>query len=414
MRSIYLLSPLLCLSMVAYATTSPDQYRQQVVEYSWDIKSAEQGIISADQSLAIKRVALLPNLSSSGRFYYNMRHVVGARDWHFNFEPQIIETLYGGGVLRADVEGAKLTTAKARYEAEYTRLEVEYAADYAYWNLWAMSRYREVMGEYVEIIRSEEEVTQRRYTEGYISKGNLLMISSRLSEAEYEYISSEQSRLTALNNFNTLRGRGADDSVRLIGVDMSLLAPLPRRIPLGEVVANRPDYSSQLLSEQVASATTRSARGAYNPQLRGGLSGSWHTNTPNVSGSTHLDGTLFVELSMPIFHFGERRKTTALYRTAERVAHINSEILYDKISQDEGDAWVMLVESRAQASAATRSLQIASENLDLSTYSYNEGEVSVVELIQSQISWIDIYTNVINSHYNYMVALSYYRFITCQ
>ncbi|MFR9672643.1 MAG: TolC family protein, partial [Rikenellaceae bacterium] len=251
------------------------------------------------------------------------------------------------------------------------------------------------------------------YDEGYISKGDLLMIEARLSEAEYSLTSAEQSRQTAQNNLNVLRG--VDPSVE---VSLSDIRPdsmsLPLRATIEEVIMRRPDYEALRLTELAAEAATKAVRGVYNPQLYGGVSGSWRSNTPNYTGSTTIDGAVFVELSVPIFHFGERRKAVAASRKSEQISAINSSILLDSITGDESNAWVSVVESRAQMSAAARSLQIASENLDISTYSYNEGEVSIVELLTAQISWIQIYTNAIDSEYRYQIALAYYGFVAAQ
>ncbi len=393
---------------ISAETLSPERYREEVKGYSWDIKSAEVAIDSAESYLAYEKVARLPNLSSAGRFTYNLHNQDETKDWFFYLEPQIIQTIYGGGVARADIKGARLKSEIARYTADYTTLEVYYTADYAYWSLWAMSRYREAIGEYVSIIRSEVEAISRRYEEGYIAKGDLLMISARLSEAEYSLTSADGDRLIALNTLNILRGATPDEEVTLISIDNSSLPPLIERVEVADLVARRPDYTAQLLSEGVAHASTQATRGAYNPQLKGGATGSWRTLTPNASGATQLGGTLFVELSMPIYHFGERRKAVSVSRAAERTTQIESAIALDAIVKSESSAWITLVESRAQVEAASRSLSIASENLEISTYSYNEGEVSIVELIQAQISWIDIYTNAIKSRYNYQVAIAYY------
>ena len=47
------------------------------------------------------------------------------------------------------------------------------------------------MRQYVAIIRSLKEVVDRRFSEGYIAKGDVLMIDARLSEAEYSLVSAE-------------------------------------------------------------------------------------------------------------------------------------------------------------------------------------------------------------------------------
>ncbi len=56
--------------------------------------------------------------------------------------------------------------------------------------------------------------------------------------------------------------------------------------------------------------------------------------------------------------------------------------------------------------------RIAGENLDLSTYSYGEGLVTILDVLQAQLSWIQIYTNAIQAYYSHAVAVSDYRRIT--
>lgn len=404
------ISIILCclISEVAVAQLTPEEYRQEVVGYSWTLRSAENTIEQKDQALALARTKLLPELSASGRLAYSIRRNGVGEDWGFSLEPQIIQTLYGGGVVRAGVEYAKVESEIARRDREYSYLEVCYAADYAYWNLWSMGRYYAAMEQYVEIIKEESEVIRRRFDEGYLSKGDLLMIEARLTEAEYALVSAEKSREVARHNLNTLRGVDPVESVVLAEIAPDSMS-VPMRVPIYQVLEQRPDYVAIQLSELAAQASTRTVKGAYNPQLIGGVGAPWRTYTPNQDGSTSLEGSVYVSLSVPIYRFGERRRAVAVSRATERATEISTMMLRDNIIKEESNAWVAVVESRAQMSSAARSLRIASENLEISTYSYNEGEVSIVELMQAQISWIQIYTNAIDSEYNYQVALSYYH-----
>ena len=62
--------------------------------------------------------------------------------------------------------------------------------------------------------------------------------------------------------------------------------------------------------------------------------------------------------------------------------------------------------------SSLHNLAIAQENLAISTYSYNEGQATVLDVLQAQISWLQIYTNAITARFNYAVAVSAYHFIT--
>ncbi len=414
LRSILTSLLLFTAPFVAYTQqrASVDDYIEQVLSYSFTLQIAESKVAEADYTLLVARTARLPALSASGSFYYHLRHIEGQKPWTMAVEPTLVETLYGGGVVRSTIEQAELGVGIAAQNAEYTRLEVIYAARSAYWNYWGVSRYHAAMREYVEIIRREYEAIERRYTEGYTSKGDLLMIASRLSEAQYSLASAEQSRLIAKHNLNILKGYSPDDSVTMVrGVDVSDFV-LPRRVEIVSMMEQRPDYLALLLSELVAQANVRSVRGAYNPTLVGGAVGAWRTNTPNFSGDTFFDGSLYVSLSVPIFNFSKRSKSVAEAREKERQSALQVAAMRDQIILDESNAWSRVSEGYMQVMIARESLVNASENLEISTYSYNEGLVSIVDLIQAQISWIQLYTNAINSQYAYQLSVAEYLLVT--
>jgi len=164
----------------------------------------------------------------------------------FGVLPQVVQTVYGGGAVRASAKQAELGYDIALCDEEFSRLDVRYAADYAYWNLSAVELYAASMRQYVSIIRSLKEVVDRRFAEGYIAKGDVLMIETRLSEAEYSLVSAEQSYEVALHNFNILRGTDATLDVQLgQGIRDSL--PMPVRVVTAEALARRPDYTAARL-----------------------------------------------------------------------------------------------------------------------------------------------------------------------
>lgn len=143
-----------------------------------------------------------------------------------------------------------------------------------------------------------------------------------------------------------------------------------------------------------------------------GIGGSWQPYFPNRTGATTVDGSAFVKLTLPIFHWGERRRATGAARAVQRQSEWNTALLHDNIVRDEMNGWTALVNSRAQVDATEQSLRIAGENLDISTYSYGEGLSTILDVLQAQLSWIQLYTNAIKAHYNYAVAVSDYLRIT--
>jgi outer membrane protein TolC len=86
----------------------------------------------------------------------------------------------------------------------------------------------------------------------------------------------------------------------------------------------------------------------------------------------------------------------------------------DQIALDESDTWTNLCSTNDRVATAQRNLAIAEENLTISTYSYGEGLATILDVLQAQLSWLQIYTNVISAQYDYAVAVSAYDYVTCK
>ena len=235
MKNYLILSALLAF-VPATAQTSLGDYRQAVTEYSWELKVAASKSDAASQTMGQARTGYLPRLSLDGSFTATVHHYDGVERWNFSVLPQLVQTVYGGGAVRAAYKQAELGYDIALCDEEFTQLDVRYAAEYTYWNLSAMELYAASMRQYVNIIRSLKEVVDRRFAEGYIAKGDVLMIDARLSEAQYGLVSAEQNYTVALHNFNILRGTDPDLAVELAqGIRDSL--PQPVRVLPDEVLA---------------------------------------------------------------------------------------------------------------------------------------------------------------------------------
>lgn len=410
-RPILILLALLPLSL--RAQTSLADYRDAVADYSWQLKVAAAQVDAAAETAGQARTWRLPRLSLDGSFTGTVHHYDGIERWTFSVLPQLVQTLYGGGAVQAAVKQAELGYGIAVCDEAFTRLDVRFAADYAYWNLSAVELSAASMREYVSIIRSLKAVVDRRFAEGLIAKGDVLMIDARLSEAQYELVSAEQRLYVALHNFNILRGTDPSLDVRLgQGIRDSL--PAPARVLAAEALLRRPDYAAARLRSEQALVGIRAARAAFNPQVSVGIGGSWQPYTPNRTGATTVDGSAFVKLSVPIFHWGERRRAVGAAQAVQLQNEWSAALLHDNIVLQEVNAWTAIVQTRAQVDASEESLRIAGENLAISTYSYGEGLTTILDVLQAQLSWIQLYTNAIRAHYNYAVAISDYERITAQ
>ena len=407
MRKIILLLPSLCCVVSAWAQISLDAYREMVYTYSTEMMNAEAATSQARSNVRIAYSDFLPSLSASGTFTTDFRRSGDADLWGFSLQPQVEQVLYGGGAVRAAYRQAQAEYEYSLSGQEQTLLDMRYAADYAYWSVSAMKLYMAATDEYVGFISALYRVVEERFREGYVAKSDMLQVEARLSEARYSQIAMKNNYEIALHRFNNLLGIEGTEEVELTNTILDTIT-MPRRVTVDEMFSRRPDMRMAELSIRAAEQGVNVARAQYNPRLTAGVRGSWQTYSPNTSAKTYLDGAVVVGLNVPIFHWGERRQAVNVAQTAVRTAENNMEQLRRDAAHEEADGWSAMTSSYSQMQSSLRNVEIASENLSISTYSYNEGQATVLDVLQAQISWIQIYSNAITARFNYAVAVSEY------
>ena len=237
---------------------------------------------------------------------------------------------------------------------------------------------------------------EERFREGYVAKGDMLQVEARLSEAQYSLIAARNNYEVALHRFNNLLGVEGSMEVELSNTILDTIS-MPQRVTIDEMLSRRPDMHMAEMTILAAEQGVKVAQSKYNPQLTAGVRGSWQTYSPNISSKTYLDGALVVGLSVPIFHWGERRQAVNVARTAVRTAENDMVQLRRDAAQEEADGWSAMMSSYSQMQSSLKNVEIASENLSISTFSYNEGQATVLDVLQAQISWIQIYSNAISA-----------------
>lgn len=237
------------------------------------------------------------------------------------------------------------------------------------------------------------------------------MTDTRLSEAEYGLVAAEQLYQTTLHNFNILMG--VEQAVGNVPRDSVMCAAeMPERMALDEVFDRRSDYVASQLRIDQASIAVRSARAPYLPQVAVGVGGVWQTRSPNHDWHTTINGSVYLSIDVPIFHWGARRRAESIARKNLDARHWESEQLRDRIIRDETDAWSAITNSLSQWQSSFRNLAIARENLALSTYSYNEGELTILDVLSAQLSWLQVYENALQAALNLHLAVADYRRVT--
>lgn len=410
-KSLFILLILSSITTYAQNQVSIEEYRRAVVDYSHTLRIARSATLAAEQQAALSHTGLLPKLDAAGRFEVALRQHEGVKPFSFSLQPLVVQMIYAGGARRAAYESDRVGADAALCDEFFAGYEVVYAADDAYWNLAAARDRLRITEQYVEIIRSLKRVVDARFENGYISRSDVLMTDTRLSEAEYGLVAAEQAYQVALHNFNVLMGvEQAAGNVPTDSVMMTVA--LPSRMVLDEILDRRGDYLAAQLRIDQATLGVRLARSTYLPQVSAGVGALWQTRSPNTKWHTTIDGAVSLAVDVPIFHWGARRRSEAIAREQLTVRESERNALRDQIIRDETDAWSAIENSLSQSLASRRNLDIARENLELSTYSYNEGQLTILDVLSAQLSWLQVYENALEAALNLHLAVADYRRVT--
>ena len=412
MRKLLIISLILsALTLRAQNRISIEEYRLAVVDYSHALRIARATTLAADEQAALSRTGLLPRLDAAGRFDVALRQHAGVKPFSFSVQPLVVQTIYAGGARRATYERDRVGADAALCDEFFTQVEVIYAADDAYWNLAAARDRLRITEQYVAIIRSLKRVVDARFENGYISRSDVLMTDTRLSEAEYGLVAAEQAYQVALHNFNVLMG--VEQAAGNVPADSVMTAvEMPTRMVLDEILDRRGDFLASQLRVEQSLIGIRLARSSYLPQVSAGIGAVWQTRSPNTKWHTTIDGSVNLSVDVPIFHWGARRRSEGVARQQLAVREQEHAQLRDQIIRDETDAWSSIENSLSQSLASRRNLDIARENLELSTYSYNEGQLTILDVLSAQLSWLQVYENALEAALNLHLSVAEYRRVT--
>lgn len=233
------------------------------------------------------------------------------------------------------------------------------------------------------------------------------MVKTRLKEAELQESTRNMNYQTAMQSFKIMMGVPLEEKWVIID---SIQKPVivPGLQPLEVALKRRADYQIAVKDFNLTKQQTKIIRSKYLPQFAVGVKETWGTPLINVSGDEKFATVAFAKLSMPIFNWGEKRQYVKQNCAMETSKELAMSKVEDQVKEELANAWVKLNENWKQVEIANSTLEIARENLKLNTFSYNEGKLPILDVLSSQATWLQAYTNVVSANYQYKVAYAEY------
>lgn len=415
----------ICMLAVAISVSAQEQaltineYKTRVLEYSQQIKQSAEQRKAMLQAVKAAKTAFFPQIDFSGNYQYRINNYdmgFGGTSMameHDSYELQagVVQPVYSGGNIYNSYKAAQIKNEIAKQSETLTVDNVLYSADVSYWSASAQKEMYDIMCQYVDIIGQFANILTERFDEGAISKTDLLQVQARLKEAELQKISAYKSYRIALQNLNILMGNPPVEEIVISDSIMTYLA-MPLQIGETEAMVNRPEYHISNLNIDYQKRQVNLAKSKYNPNFSVGFKETWGTQMLNLTGSTMFNSVVYASVSVPIFHWGARFREVNSQKAVLRSQEYALQITKDQITQEISKAWTNLTENTKQVTLAKSTIEIAEENLELNTFSYTEGKLPILDVLSAQLTWIQSYSNLIQSWLQQKVSLAdYYKAI---
>lgn len=418
MKTQLITLPLLLLGLTAEAqqpSLSRETYQNKVEAYSQILKQQKLKTMASTEARKIAHTGFLPKIDINADGTLNMSDLnawnepVGEyRNHTYQGVFIVSQPLYMGGALNAQHKIAQADERLNQLNEELTIDQIHYQSDAVYWNASASQAMLQAADKYQNIVKQQYDIIQDRFNDGMISRTDLLMISTRLKEAELQYIKARQNYRLALQKLNILMGEEPNNPVDSLYTIDAASAPV-QILSLENVLQRRADYESTEVNIMKSQAQRKAALSQFNPQLNMYFSGGWATATPNLGYDVSFNPIVGINLNIPIFRWGARFKTNRQQKAYISIQKLQQSYVADNINEELSAALTKLTETEYQVKTAKETMNLANENLDLVSFSYNEGKANMVDVLSAQLSWTQAYTNLINAYLSEKMAVAEYR-----
>ena len=385
---------------------SREAYRDKVEAYSQILKQQKLKTMASTEARKIAHTGFLPKIDVNADGTLNMSDLnawnepVGEyRNHTYQGVFIVSQPLYTGGALNAQHKIAKADEKLNQLNEELTIDQIHYQSDAVYWNASASQAMLQAADKYQSIVKQQYDIIQDRFNDGMISRTDLLMISTRLKEAELQYIKARQ---------NYTLGEEPNNPVDSLYTIDTASAPV-QILSLENVLQRRADYESTEVNIMKSQAQRKAALSQFNPQLNMYFSGGWATATPNLGYDVSFNPIVGINLNIPIFRWGARFKTNRQQKAYISIQKLQQSYVTDNINEELSAALTKLTETEYQVKTAKETMNLANENLDLVSFSYNEGKANMVDVLSAQLSWTQAHTNLINAYLSEKMAVAEYR-----
>ncbi|MEE9162349.1 MAG: TolC family protein [Candidatus Neomarinimicrobiota bacterium] len=399
------------------AQASPDLTLDQLLEIGLennsDIRIAERNLMAAKAGRRGSYSGLVPSLRASfqrdlktATFRDPITNTRVETERGYGSQASLIQTIYDGGASWYNASAGRNEVQSAQAALDRARQQSVLAIKQAYFSSLSRLELLEVAEEALELSRRQLELVVERYRLQAVKKTDLLKAKVSVGQREADRHRAQQNVSTAITSL--LLALGQDPVTRLsVARDSVTVEPLPQRqVAFGSLRANHPALRVQARAVERAWLNAKMQRGVLLPTIS--LSYAMSASGIQLNDAYDFDyeneGTARLNVSIPLF---TGLQSTSRYSRL-RYAALAEEERLDALERDlkgQLENTLSSLESLHQIHPLNREiLNSAEADVRLAEEQYRLGAISILDLLDAQVSLITARSTLVRTTYEIKIA----------
>ncbi|BDD05139.1 TolC family protein [Aureibacter tunicatorum] len=393
----------------AQVTLSSEDCRRLVVENNKDLKEAELRIKEAEANMKIAKKAYLPSVEASATGIYspNLELVLGPEMMTNNLsmfatDVMMSQPIYAGGKIKAINAQAKIGQEMAGQSYELTHAEILLLADQAYWNLAAAKEAVGLSDNYLTMLTEMEDQMNAMYEVGLAPASEKLKVGVQKNQAEINLVKAKNGVEIATAYLNQLLGQELETEIILSD---ALIDDDHNRVNvnggLEKALNNRNELKLAENQILLAEYDRKIARADYLPEA-GVTAGYMYAYADKIGENIDPIGLVGGRVSIPVFHFGERKQKEQLAKIKKEKAQNDYSKTEDYVTLEIKQISLELEENYQQVLMSIKNVGQATESLEETKVSFDAQLNTTADVLNAQAEWQ-------KAHFDLIIALRDYE-----
>lgn len=387
--------------------------KQKALEHNQTIKSKEAAYKSCEASVELSKRASLPNFDlTAGYTYLNdpAQMVIPG------FELPTIEGIpsgifYPGGVTsltyhntyNANIAmslpiylGGKLAEAKniaasalemAQSDVALSKTDVVFSIEQQYWSLVSLLEQDKVTEKTIAFLKDVVNDMNNRYTFGVVTKNEVLKAKVELNNAKLLQITIADNITLAKMALNQSIGAEINNPLNIADTSIQISVNLDNIEYNVDNLLKRQEIKILNKQLEINESEEQIARADFRPELVSFANYTLQNPDHLAKDESELTWTAGVSLSIPVFHWGERKLKITQAKMIQESTIQDLDRIEELITLEIQQSIFRLRESFAKLEFTSEALEQAEENLSLESNRLQEEVATTTDLLNAQSQW---------------------------